>query len=190
MQLQHWCLIVFVTLAGAQWPLSAGAGQQPVTGQPAQPQEQPPATRVTINPNDLPVSLDRIQKALANTPMLRFDDFDRPVFRVQVFGERPTIDEILGPDCATGPVRHGSMTHQEFLALVTPTDVQGYAAFSNEQGATVAATSFLLQWTLQRAIHRLNETRNEAERAAARQEVLDALSALEQARVKAGLTPR
>jgi hypothetical protein len=120
MQIQHWCLIVFVTLAGAQWPLSAGAGQQPVTGQPAQPQEQPPATRVTINPNDLPVSLDRIQRALANTPMLRFDDFDRPVFRVQVFGERPTIDDILGPDWAIGPVRHGSMTHQEFLALARP----------------------------------------------------------------------
>ena len=94
----------------------------------------------------LPVDLDRIQRALAKTPMLRFDELDKPVFRVQVFGENPTIEDILGPDWAKGPVKHGSMTHQEFLNMVTPTDVQGYAAFSNKEGATVAATSFLLQW--------------------------------------------
>ena len=30
-----------------------------------------------VAPDELPVSLDRIQRALANTPMLRFDDKDR-----------------------------------------------------------------------------------------------------------------
>jgi hypothetical protein len=81
-------------------------------------------------------------------------------------------------------------THREFLNLVTPKDVQGYAAFSNEQGATVAATSFLLQWTLQKAIRKYNETQDERARNAARQEVLDALKALEDARAKAGLPRR
>jgi hypothetical protein len=140
-----------------------------------------------IDARDLPVSLDRIQEALAHTPMLRFDKNDRPVFRVQVFGEKPTIEDILGPDWANGPVKHGSMTHQEFLALVTPEDVQGYAAFSNKEGATVATTSFLLQWTLQKALQKFRETQDERERAAARQEVIEALNALEQARAKAGL---
>ena len=52
---------------------------------------------------------------------------------------------------------------------------------------TVAATSFLLQWTLQKAIRKFKETENAREREAARKEVLDALNALEEARAKAGL---
>jgi hypothetical protein len=143
-----------------------------------------------VDPDDLPVSLDRIQRALAKTPMLRFDAQDRPVFRVQVFGEKPTIDDILGPDWNKGPVRHGSLTHQEFLKMVTPEDVQGYAAFSSGEGATVATTSLLLQWTLQKAIQKYRETKDEREREAARKEVMEALDALEKARAKAGKPPR
>jgi hypothetical protein len=138
----------------------------------------------------LPVDLDRIQRALAKTPMLRFDEQNRPVFRVQVFGEKPTIDDILGPDWAKGPVPYGGMTHQEFLNMVTPTEARGYAGFTNKEGMTVAATSFLLQWTLQKAIRKFNETTDERAREAARKEVVDALNALEEARAKAGLPPK
>jgi len=174
MQLAHWCLIILWATA-----------QQPTPST-----EKPQAGTVKVDPADLPVSLDRIQRALANTPKLRFDDKDLPVFRVQVFGDKPTIEDILGPDFEKGPVKHGSMTHQEFLNMVTPKDVQGYAAFSNTEGATVAATSFLLQWTLQKAIQKFRETKDSRARAAARQEVIDALNALDQARAKAGLPPK
>jgi hypothetical protein len=146
---------------------------------------------VKVDPVDLGVDLDRIQRALAQTPKLRFDpQNNRPVLRVQVFGDKPAIDDILGPDWAKGAVPYGGMTHQEFLNLVTPEDVKGYAAFSNKEGITVAATSFLLQWSLQKAIQKYNETQDERARAAARQEVLDALNALEEARKKAGMPPK
>jgi hypothetical protein len=181
MQLAYSWLGAVITSASLLIPFQE-APQAPPTQQ-QKPRAEPPA----IKPEDLPVSLDRIQQALAHTPMLRFDESDRPVFRVQVFGEKPTIEDILGPDWASGPVKHGSMTHQEFLALVTPKDVQGYAAFSNEQAATVAATSFVLQWTLQRALRKLRDSQDERERAAARQEVMEALNALEEARAKAGV---
>ena len=152
------------------------------------PPKQPPAEKPKVDPTiDLPVDLGRIQRALAKTPMLRFDAQNRPVFRVQVFGDKPTIDDILGPDWAKGPVPHGGMTHQEFLNMVTPTEARGYAGFTNKEGMTVAATSLALQWTLQKAIRKLKETQNEREREAARREVLDALNALEEARAKAGL---
>lgn len=186
MQLAHCCLVLLCNLV----PPNATAPQAAVSQTPAQqsnPTEKPQAGTVKIDPDKLPVSLDRIQAALANTPMLRFDQNDRPVFRVQVFGEEPTIEDILGPDFAKGPVKYGAMTHQEFLNLVTPKDLQGYGAFTNKEGATVAATSFLLQWTLQKAIRKFNETQDEQERAAARKEVMDALDALEKARAKAGL---
>lgn len=185
MQLHHWCFLVLIFAAPLQAPPAATGAAQPPTQKPSQEQEK--AQPSTLKAEDLPVDIDRIQQALSNTPRLRFDQNDKPVFRLQVFGEKPTIDDILGPDWAKGPVKYGAMTHQEFLNMVTPKDVQGYAAFSNGEGATVAATSFLLQWTLQKAIAKYNETRDERAREAARQEVIEALNALEQARAKAGL---
>ena len=164
-------LIVHIPLAALQAP-------QGQTTQPA------PKAAGKVTADDLPVSLDRIQRALSKTPMLRFDAQDKPVFRVQVFGENPTIEDILGPDWAGRPVPHGSMSHQEFLKMVTPQDAQGYAGFTSGEGATVATTSLLLQWTLQKAIHKFRETKDEREREAARQEVLQALEALEKAREK------
>lgn len=189
MQLAPWSLILLLGSVPTQAPAPQGTPPQaPQSSNP--PTQKPEAGPVKVAPDELPVSLDRIQRALANTPMLRFDDKDSPVFRVQIFGEQPTIEDILGPDFAKGPVKYGSMTHQEFLDMVTPKDVQGYAAFSNKEGATVAATSFLLQWTLQKAIQKFRETKDERARAAARQEVVDALNALDEARAKAGLPRR
>ena len=166
------------------------AQSQPPPAKPSSPKpvtETPKAGAVAVDPGELPVSLDRIQRALAKTPRLQFDTENRPVFRLQVFGEKPTIEEILGADFGSGPVPYASMSHQEFLNLVTPKDAQGYAAFTNKEGATVAATSFLLQWTLQRALLKYRETTDARAREAARQEVLEALNALEEARAKAGL---
>ena len=137
---------------------------------------------------DLPVSLDRIRRALARPPALNMNG--KPVFRVEVFGRKPTIEDILGPDFLKGPVPYGGMTHQEFLNMVTPKDVQGYAAFTNKEGMTVAATSLALQWALQKAIHKFEQARNEREKEAARREVQDALADLAKARLKAGLPPK
>ncbi len=176
-----------VLLIASSTPLPQGAAQQPPATPPAQqePQQKPQPDPESIT---LPVDLDRIQRALANTPKLRFDPkTNRPVFRVQIFGDKPTIDDILGPDWAKGPVPYSGMTHQEFLAMVTPEEHRGYAGFTNKEGITLAASSYLLQWTLQKAIRKFNETRDEREREAARREVIDALNALEQARAKAGL---
>ena len=175
MQLVQCCVLVAV-MAGIQQG-------QPPQGQP--PAEKPQAPAMKVDPDDLPVSLDRIQKALAKTPMLRFDESERPVFRVQIFGDQPTIEDILGPDFAKGPVPHGALTHDEFLKMVTPEDVQGYAAFSNKEGMAVATSSFLLQWALQKAVQKFRETRDARAREAARREVLQALEALEQARAAA-----
>jgi len=186
----RWLIALWVFLP-AQAPTSQVSTPQPQSQPPPQtPQAPQKPEAAKIDPRDLPVSLDRIQRALAHTPMLRFDQTNKPVFRVQVFGEKPTIEDILGPDFARGPVPYASMTHQEFLDLVTPKDVQGYAAFSNKEGMAVATTSFLFQWALQKALHKLKTAKDERARAAARQEVMDALDALEKARAKAGMPPK
>jgi hypothetical protein len=146
-------------------------------------------TSSTDTDGDLPVSVERIQRALSRPPAIRLKG-DQSVFRVEVLGKRLTIEDILGPDYLKGPVPRAPMTHQEFLDMVTPKDYQGYAAFSNREGVAVAASSFALKWALQKAIHKYQTAHEEREREAARKEVQDALLELEKARIKAGLSPR
>lgn len=173
--------------------MAGGPRQPPQTPQAqAQTDESPqkPAGTIAVEPlPELPVSLERIQRALSRPPAIRIRG-DRVVFRVEVLGRKPTIEDILGPDYLKGPVPYGGMTHQEFLNMVTPKDYQGYAAFNNREAMTVAATSFALQWALQKAIHKYETAKQDREREAARKEVQEALAELEKARLKAGLPPK
>jgi hypothetical protein len=167
-------------------PATPAASAQPAPQKAAAPDETPgPA-------GELPVSVDRIKDALSRPPAIRLEHSSRAVFRVEVIGRKITIEDILGPDYLKGPIPAvaGGMTHQEFLDLVTPKDVQGYAAFSNGEALTVAATSFALQWALLKAVHKFEEAKAERDREAARKEVQDALAELEKARIKAGLPPK
>lgn len=141
---------------------------------------------VTVNPDALPINIDRIQRRLSRPPAIR-PETTRQVFRVEVFGRSPTIDEILGPNWRRGPVPASAMTHQEFLNIVTPKDVQGFAAFDNRQAMMVAATSFALQWALRQAVQKLDDARSERQKEAAQREVEAALAALRKARRDAGL---
>ena len=165
------------------------------TSAPASPDASPQAQDESPDPSaGLPVSLDRIKQSLSRPPALRLED-NRFVFRVEVIGRKLTIEDILGPDYLKGPMPAvaGGFTHQEFLDLVTPKDVQGYAAFTNGEGLAVAATSFATSFALQalqKAIHKFQDAKQERDREAARKEVQDALADLEKARIKAGLPPK
>lgn len=141
--------------------------------------------------DELPVSLERIQRALAKPPSIRLlapETRDgRQVYRVEVEGEKIDIRTLLGRDQLLGPAPYGGMTHQEFLNMVTPNDVKGYAPFSNKEGMVVAATSIALQWAVLKAIDKLKEARDERAKEQARKEVQEALDALRKARAAAGL---
>jgi hypothetical protein len=142
-------------------------------------------------PEDLPVSLSRIQRALAQPSMIKLQEprmrDGRPVYRVDVEGEKVNIQTILGKDLLRGAASYGGMTHQEFLDLVTPDDVKGYAAFSNAEGLTVAATSIALKWAVLKALDQLKKAKDARETEAAKKEVDQALEALRKARSAAGL---
>ena len=145
-----------------------------------------PAADQPIDPDALPVNLKKIQRAVSRPAAIKTDS-TRPVFRVQVFSRSPTIDDILGPDWRKGPTPLGAMTHQEFLDIVTPTDVKGFAAFDNRQALIVAATSFALKWAVQKALDKFDQAKTDRQKEAARKEVDDALAALRKARRDAGL---
>ena len=140
----------------------------------------------SLNLDLLPVDIEKIQRALAKPPAIKLDT-ERTVFRIEIFGRKLNIEDILGRDYLRGPAPAGAMTHQEFLNMVTPRDVQGYAAFDNKQAVTVAATSFALQWALQKAIQKYRDASEERAREAAKREVEEALAELRRARRAAGL---
>ena len=145
-------------------------------------QEATPAPK----PEELPVSLDRIQRALSAKPAIELKE-QHPVFRLEVFGRKPTIEDILGEKFWIGPTPYGGMTHQEFLDMTTPKLAQPYAGFTG--GYLLAETALTLaeQWALKSAIKKFRTALSDREREAARKEVLDALAALEKARREAGL---
>jgi hypothetical protein len=175
----------------AQAPQQAASAQQSASDiqKPSSADQPGVSSAVAADADALPVSIARIQRALARPPAIKLEG-DKPVFRVEIFGRNPTIEDILGPDYLKGPTPAGGMTHQEFLNMVTPKDVQGYAAFSNKEAFTVAATSFALKWALEKAIRKFETAKEERDRDAARKEVQDALAELQRARAKAGLPPK
>jgi hypothetical protein len=184
-------LLALIVIAALASPSVSAAAQAQQAGPPPAASDSPSPDRPfePINPDALPVDIDRIQRRLSRPPAIR-PESSRPVFRAEVFGRNPTIDEILGPDWRKGPVPYGGMTHSEFLNIVTPKDVQGYAAFDNKQGMVVAATSFALQWAFRQAVKKLDDAKTARQKEAAEKEVSEALTALRRARQDAGLPDR
>lgn len=172
------CVLIAALTAGTA-PQSASNGATP-----------PPAE---AQPAPLPVSLDRIRNALARQPQIK-PDAVRPVFRVEVIGQKPSLEELLGKKFWEGPAKPtpggAIMTHQEFLNMVNPPEFRGTAMFTQREAITVMATSVALQWALQKAIQKYKDAAGEREREAARKEVQDALAALDKAREAAGLPRR
>jgi hypothetical protein len=182
------CSMLLVSSLAVGWSVAAtpGATQEPQGATPTTPSKQ-------TGPSD--ASLERIQKKLMQDPAIKLDKQPESgrgatTFRVRVDAPTLTAEQILGPDFLRGPVPTMGMTHQEFLDLVTPKDVRGYAAFTNAQGVTVALTSTALQWALRNALEEWRNAKDERAREAAHKEVQEAVAALRQARRDAGLPPK
>ena len=154
------------------------AGQQAAT-----PPPPPPPTE------ELPVSLDRIQRALSNKPMIELKE-QHPVFRLEVFGQKPTLEDILGEKFWLGPSNYGSMTHQEFMDKVTPKEMQSFGGFTGTSLLQVTALTLMEHWALKHSVKKFRTAFTDHEREVARKEVLDAMAALERARAAAGLPPK
>jgi hypothetical protein len=152
----------------------------------AGPQQQPAAPAPA---EALPVSLERIQRALSTKPAIELKE-QNPVFRLEIFGRKPTIEDILGERFWIGPTPYGSMTHQEFLDMVTPKWAQSYGAFTGKSLLAATALTLMEQWALKGAIYKFRNAIDNREREAARKEVMEALAALERARAAAGLPPK
>jgi len=170
----HMAAVVFAFLMAVQQPATA-------TPAPAPAVQAAPAAETPINIDDLPVSVGRIQRALAGPPPIKLTE-EHPVFRLEVFGRKETIEDILGERFWIGPVPYGGMTHADFLGMVTPQLAQPYAGFTGKYLIAETALTLFETWALKSAIKKFQGAKGERDREAARKEVMEALAALDRAR--------
>jgi hypothetical protein len=151
-----------------------------------------PAAAQSAAQEELPVSLGRIQRALSEPPAKPAIELkeEHPVFRLEVFGKKPTLEDILGEKFWLGPSNYGSMTHQEFMDKVTPPMLRNYGGFTGVSLLQATALTLAEQWALRTAIGKFRSALTDHEREAARKEVIDAMADLEKARAAAGLPPK
>jgi hypothetical protein len=163
-------------------PLFAGGGAVPFgpeqSSQPppaTPPPAQPPAGATTQKPADqkpsAPVSdeeLDRIRKALEKPldlqPKVNLND-DRLKFYLSIVAKQPSMKEILGSyDLMNGPTRRGNpMTHQEFLAMVTPKDLYGQAGIKPTEALQFAIFNVVAQAIIKKGLQEMSEAKTERE---------------------------
>ena len=175
-------LVVCAFLVSLQRPAAPAPAASPA---PQGAQGAQAATTATVEaavaPDDLPVSVTRIQRALAGPPPIELKE-QHPVFRLEIFGREPTLEDVLGEKFWIGPTPYGGMTHQEFMEMSTPKLLQPYAGFTGKYLVAETALTLVETWALKAAVRHFRDAKGEKEREAARKEVLDALAALERAR--------
>ena len=94
-----------VTLVLTATLLAAGfQSPQAPASSPGSPPAPQPSTEPAVKAEDLPVSIERIQRALAAPKMIELKE-QHPVFRLEVFGKKPTIEDVLGEKFWIGPTR-------------------------------------------------------------------------------------
>jgi len=101
-------LVLLAMLAQSATPPSVATPQSSGT------KTTDPKTTETKEPvvkaEDLPISIDRIQRALAAPKAIELKE-QHPVFRLEIFGKKPTIEDVLGlPGHLGGAATAPSMT--------------------------------------------------------------------------------
>lgn len=152
-------VVLFVSPLGAQTaqPDSQSADPKPAQA-PASTDETAPPVPVTA------LDLARIRKALDSEPAVRLDG-DQVRFYVQVVAKPLTFAEFAkGYDFVNGPTRRGNpMTHNEFLAMVTPREMQSQVGITARETLEFAITGWVGEALVKKAYEELKNARSERE---------------------------
>lgn len=154
------------SLAGGLLTVSLSAG--PLSAQdPATDPTVPAETTLAASEVAVPITagdLARIRRALGSEPAVRIDD-NQLRFYMQILVKQPTFAEFAkGYDFVNGPTRRGNpMTHAEFLAMVTPKEMQSSVGITARETLEFALTNWLAQTLVKRAFEDLQRARDENE---------------------------
>ena len=175
------------TPGAAQLPQASGGRDVSVEPQDTRQPQASGGRDVSLKPRDaeqaeLPVSVDRVRKGLAQEPVLRLDV--QPVFRLDITERRPRYWDLQSPFLF--PVEPRTSTtrwHDEFRSMVTPTAATMYGSMlSQSEAATIAGTSLLFAGAaslLKAGVNEWKQNRRDGKARSAREEVDDALAAWE-----------
>jgi hypothetical protein len=171
--------VAAVTLLGEP-PLRAEAGLvrsrlvQSSQAPPVQPPAQPPAASPQKPDDPKPATpltdaeLERIRKALEKPldlePKVVLND-DRLKFYLSIVAKQPSMKELIGSyDLVNGPTKRGNpMTHQEFLAMVTPKDLYGQAGIKPAEALQFAIFNVVAQAIIKKGLEEMREAKTERE---------------------------
>ncbi len=160
--------------AGAQTP------DPPVAGTPADPPATPsadapdaagatpPASDVIATPPPDGItadSVERVKKILESDSPINLSS-DQLAFYLRIIGRQPmTFSEYAkGSDLMNGPTRRGNpMSHQEFLAMVTPKEIYGSGGITASELLQFALTNYLGRKLLARGIEEIKRAHDERE---------------------------
>ena len=111
MSVKPLALVLAVALGSGALPGRLQAGPNP--------QQSTDGDPNLLRAEELPVSLSRIRRKLAQAPpshasLLRFDAY------VEVVGKAPAFKIFEGVDLQAGPVPYGAPTHSDMIRHVTP----------------------------------------------------------------------
>jgi hypothetical protein len=137
----------------------------------------PPPPPPAVDTDQLPISVDRIQKKLEHAPAINMD-LIRPNFRADVFGKALqwwTDIDWLG-DQPRLPQPSTPRWHDEFLSMVTPPQARLYGQSNDGELAQLVATSMVQAIVTRALVAKVRNASENRRRREARQEVDDALA--------------
>ncbi|MDO8794413.1 MAG: hypothetical protein Q7J25_07325 [Vicinamibacterales bacterium] len=160
--------------AAAQEPPASPASAEP-SAQSSGGTTAPPSAQDAAQLN-LPVSLDRIRKALEQQPvrpLLKLPD--QPTFRIEV-RERNRLQELLATlDFKSGPTPAGGLYAAEMRRIMFPSVsnplAQPYAAFNQPELLTIIIENLVGKYLIGKAFSAITAAERERAEAAAREEV-------------------
>ena len=163
------CPVLLLLLAGDAGLVSRASAQT----------APPPASTLT-----LPVDLSKIRKQL-ETPDPN-DQFDLRKatgnmlrFYAEAVEKGPSFKELtVGFNLRTGPVPGASMTHSEFLSMVTPKELYGSGGISVREQLEWGLVNWAALWTIKRLYREYDEAKSEWRKAQIKSQIDRELAAL------------
>lgn len=158
----------------------AGASETPQSGSAEQAQGPSPT-------GALPVSIERIKKALATDPTLKLnppirDDIPRYYMEITC---TPSFETFLQDfDLVNGPVPGAGMTHGEFLQQVTPKELYSQAGFGGLDVLTANLGFAAIMYLATKAFNAMREAKTERELQQIREQIRRELEELQKANAK------
>ena len=129
--------------------------------------DAPPAATPSPTPQPVPLTpaqVDRIQRALNQPPGLKLDE-QQLRFYLEIVARQPTFAEYAkGYDFINGPTKRGNpMSHQEFLTMVTPKEMQSSAGITASEQVQFALTNYVGQSLIRKALEELKQAKDARE---------------------------